>query len=87
MEKKRKSKGMGNEMKTLKKVHFELFAPEAKNVTLAGDFNDWDPYSHPMKKNSEGIWEINIHLTQGIYEYQFLVDRKWKNDSKNIIAI
>lgn len=75
------------ETKTLRKIHFELFAPEAKNVFLAGDFNDWDIHSHPMKKNSEGIWEINIDLIPGVYEYRFLVDRKWKNDPNYIIAV
>ena len=66
---------------------FDLFAPEAKNVFLVGDFNNWDIHSHPMKKDSDGIWEISIDLMPGVYEYRFLVDGKWESDLNYIIAL
>jgi 1,4-alpha-glucan branching enzyme len=34
-----------------KKVAFSLLAPHAENVSLAGDFNDWDPMAYRMKKD------------------------------------
>ena len=37
---------------------FRVWAPNAQNVWLVGDFNQWDD-SLPMTKRSEsGIWEI-----------------------------
>ncbi len=38
---------------------FRLWAPNARNVFLTGDFNNWDIGADPMKKITEqGIWEI-----------------------------
>ena len=40
-------------------VHFAVWAPNARNVTLVGDFNDWDPVRHPMRGRVDiGVWEI-----------------------------
>ncbi len=39
-------------------VHFAVWAPNASAVSLVGDFNDWNPRSHPLKpRGSSGIWE------------------------------
>jgi len=37
---------------------YREWAPEAYGLYLTGDFNDWSEYSHPLKKNKYGIWEI-----------------------------
>jgi len=37
-----------------KRITFKLDAPEAQSVSLVGDFNSWNPDSHPLKKNSNG---------------------------------
>src|SRR5579864_420123 len=39
-------------------VRFAAWAPNALNVTLAGEFNDWDIRRHPMRRRSGGVWEI-----------------------------
>jgi len=80
MVKKRKSKVLESEMKVLKKANFTILAPEAQNVSLAGDFNDWDKNCHILKKDSNGTWEINMDLKPGRYEYRFVVDEEWEND-------
>ncbi len=42
-------------------VRFTLWAPNAKAVSVIGDFNHWEPCRHPMRKHPEsGIWEIFI---------------------------
>ena len=41
-------------------VRFAVWAPNAENVTVAGDFNDWDIRRHPMRRRSGGVWEIFI---------------------------
>ena len=37
---------------------YREWAPRAEGLFLTGDFNDWNPSSHPLKKNEYGIWEI-----------------------------
>lgn len=80
MVKKRKSKKSESKMEELQKVNFSLLAPGAQNVSLAGDFNDWDVNTHLLQKVSNGTWEVNIDLNPGKYEYRFVVDGEWKND-------
>jgi len=39
-------------------VHFAVWAPNARHVSVIGDFNGWDRSSHPMQPmESSGIWE------------------------------
>ena len=58
-------------------------APSAHEVSLGGDFNNWDAVSHPMKKDAKGVWKKTLVLAPGRYEYKFLVDGRWRNDPKN----
>ena len=62
--------------KTIKPVNFICIAPDAKRVTLIGDFNDWDPNAHPLKRHVDGSWSLQITLSHGHHHYQFLVDEK-----------
>ncbi len=40
-------------------VHFAVWAPNAKRVSLVGDFNQWDGRRHSMRKRVDsGLWEI-----------------------------
>lgn len=61
-------------------VIFRLEAPAAQSVSLAGDFNDWDPAKHPMNRTNDGSWKIAIPLPPGSYQYQFYVDGIWQAD-------
>ena len=70
---------MAGKSKT-KKVPFEFLAPDAQEVRLAGDFNDWDAKAGRMKKDKKGIWKTTVSLTPGRYEYRFLKDGSWEND-------
>jgi 1,4-alpha-glucan branching enzyme len=62
--------------KTLKPVNFVCVAPQAKQVTLAGDFNDWDPAALPLKRQPDGSWTGQITLGHGHHHYRFMVDGK-----------
>jgi 1,4-alpha-glucan branching enzyme len=59
-----------------------IAAPDAKNVSVVGDFNDWNVYAHRMRRLSNGDFAITLELKPGReYEFQYLVDgMKWKND-------
>jgi len=42
-------------------VHFAVWAPNARRVSVVGDFNDWDGRRHVMRRrNDVGVWEIFI---------------------------
>jgi 1,4-alpha-glucan branching enzyme len=63
-----------------KKIKFELSAPEAKVVSLVGNFNQWNPQANPMKKDKKGMWKATLSLETGRYEYRFVADGRWVND-------
>ena len=63
-----------------RKIQFELSAPEAKVVSLAGNFNQWNIQANPMKKDKKGTWKATLSLETGRYEYCFFADGNWEND-------
>jgi len=46
--------------RSLAGITYREWAPAASKACLFGDFNDWNPTSHPMTKNSFGVFEINL---------------------------
>ncbi len=52
-------------------VAFAVWAPNAKNVSIIGDFNNWDAGRHPMHSSDAGIWTLFIpQLTEyTVYKY------------------
>jgi 1,4-alpha-glucan branching enzyme len=56
-------------------VHFAVWAPNARRVSVVGDFNAWDGRRHTMRlRRDTGIWEIFIPGVQpGLpYKYEIL---------------
>ncbi len=56
-------------------ARFAVWAPNARRVSVVGDFNAWDGRRHPMRKRVEaGIWELFIpRLPIGtLYKYEIL---------------
>ena len=54
-------------------VHFAVWAPNAKRVSVTGNFNHWDGRRHPLRNvGATGIWEIFIpDLSQGeVYKFE-----------------
>lgn len=66
-----------------RKITFSLEYPGAKQVYVAGDFNNWNTSSHPMNKTGNGSWNKSLLLHEGSYEYKFLVDDQWEIDPNN----
>lgn len=56
--------------------------PEARQVYIAGDFNNWSPNTFAMKKEGDE-WVIKVHLSDGKHLYKFVVDEKWIIDPAN----
>src|SRR5688500_7242935 len=59
-------------------VSFEFFAPEAAQVLLAGEFNNWEAETTPLYRGADGTWHIALALPAGIYRYKFVVDSVWR---------
>jgi 1,4-alpha-glucan branching enzyme len=56
-------------------VHFAVWAPNARRVSVVGDFNSWDGRVHSMRHlGASGVWEIFIPgLAEGApYKFELL---------------
>ena len=40
--------------------HYKEWAPEAQQLFLIGDFNEWNTSSYPLTKGNDGIWSVFI---------------------------
>jgi 1,4-alpha-glucan branching enzyme len=61
-------------------IPLKLVAPGAKQVFVAGSFNDWHTAAIPLKSSPSGEWRGELKLPPGRYEYLFVVDGKWLPD-------
>lgn len=62
------------------RVSLELVKPDAKQVCVAGSFNEWKPEKAPLVSTGEGHWVGNLTIDPGRYEYLFVVDGQWLPD-------
>jgi 1,4-alpha-glucan branching enzyme len=74
-----------DEKKRVCKVTFTLakdIANSANQINLAGEFNNWDIESIPMKKLKGGEFSASVDLKQGReYEFKYIIDGKeWLNE-------
>jgi peroxiredoxin len=58
---------------------------DAKTVTLAGSFNDWNKERHPMKgPDPDGYYLLTLNLKPGQHEYKFVINgEQWTHDPEN----
>jgi 1,4-alpha-glucan branching enzyme len=62
-------------------VVLTLKAPDARQVEIAGTFNNWAPA--PLEKGADGAFHATLSLPPGTYEYRFIVDGTWVQDPAN----
>lgn len=67
---------------TVKPVNFICLAPQASQVSLVGDFNNWNPASHPMARHVDGSWHLAVPFKHGGHAYQFVIDGQPTNDPR-----
>jgi 1,4-alpha-glucan branching enzyme len=57
-------------------THFAVWAPNAASVSVVGDFNGWNPSSHPLtpRSDSSGIWEAFAPAVRAgsLYKYHIV---------------
>jgi 1,4-alpha-glucan branching enzyme len=55
-------------------VRFAVWAPNARRVSVVGDFNSWDGRRHPMRlRHTAGVWELFIPGVQAGARYKYEV--------------
>jgi 1,4-alpha-glucan branching enzyme len=65
------------------RVEFRIYRPEAKFISLVGDFNNWNPENDILKKGENGVWSIIKHIPSGSYLYRYIIDGSWMQDIYN----
>jgi hypothetical protein len=58
-------------------VRFRLYAPEAAEAGVAGDFNAWTSARAPLRSVGGGWWETTIEMPPGSYQFVYVVDGEW----------
>ncbi|MGI6657332.1 MAG: 1,4-alpha-glucan branching protein GlgB [Desulfobulbus sp.] len=64
-------------------VVFAVWAPNAKRVSVIGDFNGWNGDLHPMHSSDSGIWTLFIPglPEYSVYKYRILTEN-WEELDK-----
>ncbi|MDH4077988.1 MAG: isoamylase early set domain-containing protein, partial [Acidimicrobiia bacterium] len=66
-------------------VRFTIEAPDAVQVQLAGDFNDWSLDDSEMEAVGP-VWKKTLQLAPGRYRYRFVIDGEWHSDPHNAVV-
>jgi len=69
------------------RITFRFAAPGARAVCLVGDFNNWNPTTHPMHRQGDGVWCLQVPLSRSCHYYQFLVDGKPMLDPEAMCSV
>jgi hypothetical protein len=66
-------------------TQFVLVAPGASEVSLVGDFNDWNISATPLvRAEGDGVWHVTVPLAPGRYRYAFVVNGAvWQRDPES----
>jgi 1,4-alpha-glucan branching enzyme len=60
-------------------VQFAVWAPNAKRVSIIGDFNDWNPNTAVMLPSTAGIWEGFVpNIAQGA-SYKYHIESRYRD--------
>ncbi len=68
-------------------VLFVQPATIGRQVSIAGDFNNWSTTTHAMRHNQDlGVYEVCIKLPPGKFKYRLVIDGIWTADSYNNVC-
>ncbi len=58
-------------------IVFAVWAPNARQISIIGDFNGWDSQQHPMHSSDSGIWSLFIPglQEQTVYKYRLITQQ------------
>jgi hypothetical protein len=64
-------------------VRFRLEAPPGRSVSVAGTFNNWDPFMYELREERRGVYSLTLPLSAGVHRYAFYVDGERTLDPGN----
>ena len=59
---------------------FRFYRPWAREVFLAGTFNNWRPDELRMASSGDGWWHASLLLPPGDYRFRYVADGRWFTD-------
>lgn len=65
-----------------KRVSLVARAPEAKVVSVTGDFTNWSEKGIPLAKGANGEWQTSLQLAPGEYQYRLRIDGQWRDHAE-----
>ncbi|GAB3906279.1 hypothetical protein [Mucilaginibacter boryungensis] len=81
----RQDDGVGNTNSIYYRYNYTFKLPgyiAAHKVTVAGNFNNWNPNQLEMTRGPGG-WQKSLYLHDGMHAYRFMVDGQWIADPLN----
>jgi 1,4-alpha-glucan branching enzyme len=64
-------------------IYFAVWAPDAKKVSVVGDFNSWDGAAHPLQpRGQSGIWEGFIPGVAKGALYKYRITSRYRGSAK-----
>jgi len=81
--KKRMQEIMRQELPKFSDVFFSIFAPDAREVYVVGDFNNWKIDRESCMQKEGSFWAKRINIACGKHRYRFVIDGKWTEDPNN----
>ena len=69
------------------KVSF-ILPRDGDRVSVVGDFNDWDPFAHPLRPRSNGTRSVALMLPAGgRYAFRYLAEGgRWQDDADTVVS-
>jgi 1,4-alpha-glucan branching enzyme len=58
-------------------TEFRFFRPDASQVFVAGDFNNWRTDQVAMTRQEGGWWCVRLPLPAGQYRFRYFADGQW----------
>ena len=60
-------------------VVFRVWAPTARSVSVAGDFNNWDNEANYMYNIGYGVWEVFVEGVKEFCTYKYCIESEYGN--------
>ncbi len=74
------------ELPKLNEVVLTVKAPQASEVFIAGEFNNWKLDENSRMEQTNGCWTKRLKLDNGKYRYRFVIDGNWSEDPANPVT-
>jgi len=66
---------------------FTYYASPGETVTVAGSFNNWDPFMYFLRETAPGRYSLDLPLPRGVYQYLFYHRGRRVIDTSNPVRV